>query len=141
MLYFSDWPLRRLDEMKTTSDYDWPIDMEDKAAVDPLYSLVLRRIYPEIIEESIKSFVFQTLKMDGPMKETDQKFTKEIGPDAKALVMERRGLINLLKSDERFASYAEYICLKGDAEKAERLRRKQSRDTLEALVKYYDLIV
>eukprot|EP00090_Calanus_glacialis_P031446 TRINITY_DN5190_c0_g1_i2.p1 TRINITY_DN5190_c0_g1~~TRINITY_DN5190_c0_g1_i2.p1 ORF type:complete len:1519 (-),score=592.62 TRINITY_DN5190_c0_g1_i2:152-4708(-) len=85
------------------------------------------KISPEVIEESIKSFVFQTLKMDGPMKETDQKFTKEIGPDAKALVMERRGLINLLKSDERFASYAEYICLKGDAEKAKKMMDQDTK--------------
>eukprot|EP00092_Neocalanus_flemingeri_P039096 GFUD01042557.1.p1 GENE.GFUD01042557.1~~GFUD01042557.1.p1 ORF type:complete len:1549 (-),score=469.67 GFUD01042557.1:273-4919(-) len=79
------------------------------------------KISTAIIEESVKSFVLQTLKSDGPLKETDIKFTREFGPEAKTLIMERRGLINLLKSDERFSSYADFICLRGDAEKAKKV--------------------
>ena len=79
------------------------------------------KISPDIIEDSVKSFVLQTLKKDGPLKETDSRFSKEFGTEAKDLIVERRGLINLLKSDERFSSYSDYICLRGDAEKAKKM--------------------
>jgi len=79
------------------------------------------KISPDIIEDSVKSFVLQTLKKDGPLKETDSRFSREFGTEAKALIVERRGLINLLKSDERFSSYSDYICLRGDAEKAKKM--------------------
>jgi len=77
---------------------------------------------PGVIEESIKTFVFQTLKSVGPLKETDSRFSKELSTEANALIVERRGLVNLLKSDERFGSYDDYICLKGDAEKAKKMK-------------------
>jgi len=87
----------------------------------------------EIIEDSVKSFVFQTLKKDGPMKENDPKFTKEFGSEAKKLIMEKRGLINFLKSDERFASYNDYICLRGEAEKAKKINDQEvkARESME----------
>jgi len=84
---------------------------------------------PDVIEESIKSFVFQTLKDVGPLKETDSRFSKEFGTEANALIVERRGLVNLLKSDERFGSYDDYICLKGDAEKAKKMKDQDIKIT------------
>ena len=80
------------------------------------------KISPAIIEESVKSFVLQTLKTYGPLKETDSRFSREFGPEAKAFILERRGMINLLRSDERFGSYDDIICLKGDAEKAKKMK-------------------
>jgi len=85
------------------------------------------KLSKEVIEESVKSFVLQTLKIDGPLKETDIRFTREFGPEAKTMIMERRGLINFLKNDDRFSSYADCICLRGDAEKAKKVNDQEAK--------------
>jgi len=93
----------------------------------------IEKMPPHVIEESIKSFVFQTLKTVGPLKETDSRFSKEFGTEAKSLIIDKRGLVNLLKLDERFGSYDDYICLKGDAERAKKMKDQEvkSNDILE----------
>ena len=88
----------------------------------------VEKLSPSIIGESIKTFVYQTLKSDGPLKENNKKFTSELGPEAMTLIMENRGLINFLKPDERFGSYGDYICLKGDAEQAKKLKDKEDAE-------------
>merc|ERR1712179_631486 len=83
---------------------------------------------PGVIEESIKTFAFQTLKSVGPLRETHSRFSQELSTEANRLIVERGGLINLLKSDERFGSYDDYICLKGDAEKAKKMKDQDMKN-------------
>ena len=82
---------------------------------------------PHVIEESIRTLVYQILKNNGPMKEADTKLTKDLSPDALKVVHAHKGLLNFLKSDERIGSYGNYLCLKGDAEKAKRLKDEEER--------------
>jgi len=85
------------------------------------------KLSPEVIEESVKTFVLQSLTTHGPMKETDGKFTRQFGADAMKRILDSRGLINFLKGDERFSSYGEYICLRADAEKAKMLSEQDTK--------------
>jgi len=79
------------------------------------------------IEDSIKDHVEQILKKYGPLKENDPKISAEFGKEARQLVLERRGLVNFLKGDDRFGSYGIYIFVKGDAEKASKLKNEEEK--------------
>ena len=94
---------------------------------------------PHIIEESIKAFVYQALKNNGPMKETDTKLTKDLSPDALKVVLAHKGLVNFLKTDERIGSYGNYLCLKGDAEKAKKLKDEDEKRLQTAFTSKPDL--
>ena len=61
------------------------------------------------------------------MKESDKRLTSDLRIEATKLIQESKGLIQLLKADERFGSYANYLCLKGDAEKAKKLKDQDDR--------------
>ena len=78
-------------------------------------------------EENIRDNVFQQLRKNGPMKESDKRLTSDLRIEATKLIQESKGLIQLLKADERFGSYANYLCLKGDAEKAKKLKDQDDR--------------
>merc|ERR1740128_760147 len=42
--------------------------------------------------------------------------------------MEKQGMINFLKNDERFGSYSDYVCLKGEAERAKQLHENEAEE-------------
>ena len=84
------------------------------------------------VGESIKTFVYEQLSKLGPMKDTDIRLTKDLGADAKQIINDGNGLLQLLKSDERFGSYSNYLCLKGDAEKAKKLKDEDDKKLQEA---------
>ena len=81
-------------------------------------------------EEKIKSFVEEKLRNHGPLKESDKNLTN-FDEAASKLIMEKKGLINVLKADERFGSYGNFICLKGDAEKAKKLMEAEEKTKVE----------
>ena len=69
--------------------------------------------------------LFQKLKQLGPLKEGDQRLVVNLSQEGRRLVMDKKGMINFLKSDERFGSYADYVCLKGEAERAKQLHENE----------------
>jgi len=91
-----------------------------------------REVIPiHMLEESIKSFVRDKLKSMGPMKSSDSRLYKNIEPDGIQLINAHGGLVNLMKSDDRVGSYDDYLCVKGDAEKAKELKEADERKLLE----------
>ena len=70
-------------------------------------------------------YVFQKLKQLGPLKEGDQRLVINLSQEGRRLVMDKKGMINFLKTDERFGSYADYVCLKGEAERAKQLHENE----------------
>ena len=80
----------------------------------------------ETIEESIKTFVEEKLRKLGPMKEFDKRLT-DFDEEAAKFILEKKGLSQILKADERFGSYGSYICLKIDAEKAKKLTEAEEK--------------
>ena len=85
----------------------------------------------EAVEESIKSFVEEKLRKYGPLKESDKKLTN-FEEEANKFIIEKKGLINVLKADDRFGSYGKFICLKGDAEKAKKLMDADEKSKAES---------
>ena len=75
----------------------------------------------DVMIESIKTDVLQKLRQLGPLKESDTRLVANLGAEGKSLVMEKKGMVAFLKSDERFGSYADYVCLRGEAERAKTL--------------------
>ena len=69
--------------------------------------------------------MLQKLKQLGPLKEGDQRLVVNLSQEGRRLVMDKKGMINFLKSDERFGSYADYVCLKGEAERAKQLHENE----------------
>merc|ERR1719357_962705 len=70
----------------------------------------------------------QKLKQLGPLKEGDQRLVANLSQEGRRLVMEKKGMINFLKTDERFGSYADYVCLKGEAERAKQLHENEGEE-------------
>ena len=79
------------------------------------------------VEESVKTYVYDQLSKYGPMKDSDIRLTKDLGTEARQVIIDGSGLLPLLKSDERFGSYSSYLCLKGDAEKAKKLKDEDDK--------------
>ena len=86
--------------------------------------------------------MLQKLKQLGPLKEEDQRLVVNLSQEGRRLVMDKKGMINFLKvtilllilscevhffvqNDERFGSYADYVCLKGEAERAKQLHENE----------------
>ena len=67
----------------------------------------------------------------GPLKESDKKLTN-FEEEANKFIIEKKGLINVLKADDRFGSYGKFICLKGDAEKAKKLMDADEKSKAES---------
>ena len=84
----------------------------------------------DAVKESIRDFVFQQLEKYGPLRESDSRITDYLGTDAWKLISRSEGLIDVLKSDYRMGSYADYICLRGDAENAKKLKEEDDREKL-----------
>ena len=84
----------------------------------------------DAVKESVKDFVFQQLEKYGPLRVSDSRITDYLGPDAWKLISRSEGLIDVLKSDDRMGSYADYICLRGDAENAKKLKEEDDREKL-----------
>ena len=79
------------------------------------------------IEESVKTYIFEQLSKHGPMKDSDSRLTKDLDSKARQIISDGNGLLQFLKSDERFGSYSNYLCLKGDAEKAKKLKDEDDK--------------
>ena len=93
----------------------------------PVSSVLKTPLLKTTVEESIKTFVYDQLNRFGPMKDSDSRLTKDLSTDAMNTIYDGIGLIKLLKSDERFGSYDNYLCLKGDAEKAKKLKDEEDK--------------
>ena len=99
---------------------------------NPVPSLSNVKISPKnTVEESVKTYIYEQLGKHGPMKDSDIRLTKDLGTEASKLISDVNGLLHFLKSDERFGSYSSYLCLKGDAEKAKKLKDEDDKKSQE----------
>ena len=67
------------------------------------------KLSKDATEENIRDNVFQQLRKNGPMKESDKILTSDLRIEATKLIQESKELIQLLKADERFGSFANYL--------------------------------
>ena len=103
----------------------------DKYLGRPELTAAPAAIGQDVMIESIKTDVLQKLRQLGPLKESDTRLVANLGAEGKSLVMEKKGMVAFLKSDERFGSYADYVCLRGEAERAKTLHETVKESVVE----------
>ena len=115
------------------SGYDKNLN-PNATSFNPVPSLSNVKISPKnTVGESVKTYIYEQLSKHGPMKDSDTKLTKDLGTEASKIISDGNGLFHFLKSDERFGSYSSYLCLKGDAEKAKKLKDEDDKKSQEVI--------
>ena len=121
----------------STSRLEQQMDAHLNPTARPFNPVSKERLPQEVIEDSVRTFFHQKLTTLGPMKDDDKRLFSGLDSNGLKIVEESGGLNSFLKADndQRFGSYDNYICLKGDAEKAKKLKDEEEKNPGEKVPK------